>query len=600
MKTFLTLVPELLCLTGVVVLAATRLVAFAGRRASGASLRFPPRQLAPIDRVNILSLIAGAALLLATLLFAVPARAQNAPASPRDGIDVERYRFALTLSDDSDRIEGGARVRVRFLADTVRTFALDLIGKDDGGDGTGMTVESVQRDGEDVPYEHENDRLRINAEAPKKGDQRTYRIEYAGVPANGLIIAKNRYGDRTFFGDNWPNRARHWLPTVDHPSDKAPVAFRVTAPDAYQVISNGRLRERTDLPGPATLTRWQSTEPLPTKVMVIGAARFAVEYVDTVDGVPVQSWVFPQNRKTAFREMARAERILKFYEDRIANYPYVKLANVQSKTRYGGMENASAIFYSEDALADDESDEALVAHEVAHQWYGDSVTETAWPHLWLSEGFATYLTDLYFLDQYGPERFEKRMRAERKGAVRATNELPDTPLVDTTFADPNELLTGLPYVKGAWVLHMLRARAGAETFWEGLRSYYRKHASGNASTSDFRAAMEAASGQDLEHFFEQWTRRPGLPRYEGTWSYDAGAGEVRVTLRQTQDEPVFEHPLEVGVYAESENADPHIETVQIDEREETFALEAPSERPAAVRLDPRVRVLMAASFKAEQ
>ena len=534
-------------------------------------------------------------LLLGTSL---PARADEAPAPHHPGVDVAHYAFQLGLTDQSNRITGEATVEVRFTTDTLRAFHLDLVGQDAPQARQGMEVTAVTRNGKDVTYQHEEDRLHIRlASPPQLDERRTYTVSYRGVPADGLIIADNKYGDRTFFGDNWPNRARHWLPTVDHPADKATVEFSVTAPAHYQVISNGRMVEKINLPDDLRLTHWRSTAPLPTKVMVIGAARFAIDFVDEHEGVPIQSWVFPQARQEGFHDFARAERILKFYEGHIGPFPYAKLANVQSNTRYGGMENASAIFYNQDAVTGTRQNEPLLAHEIAHQWFGNSVTETNWSHLWLSEGFATYLTHLYLEFAYGRDRLVRGLLRDRRRILEYRKKAPDAPLVDTTYTDPLTLLNAYSYQKGGWVLHMLRYVVGEEAFWDGLSTFYRRYRGGNAETRDFREIMEKASGQDLSRFFHQWTREAGLPHYEGGWTYDEETNQLTVTLNQPRPrDPIFRMPIELGIYTDDATSDPRIEVMDVDDRQNTFTFEV-AERPAEVRLDPNTWVLKTADFE---
>lgn len=534
-------------------------------------------------------------LLLLTFVFtSCTASVQSQPTVPDASIDVVHYAFNLTLSDDTDEIEGQASVEVRFLEDDLSAFQLDLVG----GDGTeGMHVTSVTQGDAPMTFTHSNDQLRIELGTPVQADaQRTYTITYRGVPADGLIISTNKHGERTFFGDNWPNRARHWLPTVDHPSDKATVEWIVTAPEHYEVVANGRLVEETDLPDQLRLTHWHATAPLPTKVMVIGVADFAVQYVDEYEGVSLQSWVYPQEREDGFYDFARAEPILAFFDSHIGPFPYAKLANVQSKTRYGGMENASAIFYNENAISGTRENEGLLAHEIAHQWFGDSVSETDWPHLWLSEGFATYLTQLYMEFTYGRDRMDAGMQAARERVVNYYDQAPDAPVVDTTTTELVRLLNPNSYQKGAWVLHMLRYTVGDEAFWDGLEAYYRRYRDRNASTRDFQHVMEEVSGQDLGWFFDQWTRHAGHPQFEGSWNYHADAQELTVSLRQVQRGGlVFRVPLELGVYSEGE-ALPDVEVLDVSEREHTFTIPLEA-APARVELDPNTWVLMEADFE---
>jgi aminopeptidase N len=523
--------------------------------------------------------------IVAGLLIGVPALGQPAhgpAADPQPGIDILDYDVHLTLSDTTDRIEGTADVRLRVATDTLSAVRLDLIGPPDGPDDTGMRVASVTRDGAAVPYAQSQNILRIRGEGLTSGATHTYQIRYAGVPADGLIIGTNRHGDRTFFGDNWPNRARHWLPVEDHLADKATVAFRVEAPAQYEVVSNGTLVSESTS-GDTRTTHWRTDVPLPPKVMVIGVADFAVDTVATVDGVPVQSWVYPEDQEAGVRDLGQAPPILRFFEENLGPYPYEKLANVQSTTRYGGMENAAAIFYSEEAVADGEDSTPLLAHEIAHQWYGNTVTEADWPHLWLSEGFATYLTGLYLEHADGPERLRRYMRDARTSAVRFHEQNPETPLVDTTFSDPNELLTANPYQKGAWVLHMLRYKVGTDLFWNGLRAYYDRYRNENASTADFRRVMEDVSGETLRSFFNQWTRRAAHPVIEGTWTYDAAANRCTITLRQTQEAAPFDVPVQIAVGDETT-------TVPMRGRTEQADVECATE-PTAVTIDPNTRVL---------
>ncbi|MFB6232599.1 MAG: M1 family metallopeptidase [Salinibacter sp.] len=531
----------------------------------------------------------GSLLLLTGMASAQPAR--GPAAKPQPGIDVQDYDFALTLSDTTDRIEGTATVRLRVTTDTLSAVRLDLIGRNQAqatapSRVTGMRVASVTEAGRTVPYRHRNDILRIDpASDLEAGQTHTFRIQYAGVPADGLIIGTNRHGDRTFFGDNWPNRARHWLPVVDHLSDKATVEFRVTAPSTYEVVSNGAL-VNDSTSGGTRVTHWRTDVPLPPKIMVIGVADFAVDTAGTVDGVPVQSWVYPEDRAAGFKDLGQAPPILRFFEQNLGPYPYPKLANVQSTTRYGGMENASAIFYSEKAVADGKDSTPLLAHEIAHQWFGNTVTEADWSHLWLSEGFATYLTALYLEHARGTAALRRYMRRARKRVAKFHEKKPDTPLVDTTYSDPNALLNTNPYQKGAWVLHMLRQRVGTRTFWKGLRAYYDRYRHQNASTRDFRAVMEDVSGQELEPYFDQWTRRAGHPVIEGTWRYDAAADECVVTLRQTQDAAPFRVPVEVRV--ETENTS--LTTINLQGRKRTTRIDC-AEAPSSVTLDPNVHLL---------
>ena len=499
-------------------------------------------------------------------------------------VDVMHYRFHLELRDDTNSIAGKTDITVRFVTDGISEFSLDLIGRDPGAE-TGMEIADVSHNGDPVHFSHVDDRITISMSSPSSAEERRiFTIAYQGIPADGLIIAENMFGDRTFFGDNWPNRARHWLPTVDHVSDKATVEWIVIAPNHYQVIGTGRLIEQTSLSNGYHRTHWGSSVPIPPKVMVIGAARFAVKYVGTVSSVPLQSWVYPQNRDEGFYDYAIAEKVLRFFDGHIGPFPYEKLANVQSKTRYGGMENASNIFYSERSVSGNRTSEGLIAHEVAHQWFGDSVTEKDWHHIWLSEGFATYFTQLYNEFTQGHDAIENGMRGARNTVIAFYAQNSELALIAEQLTDPNRMLNRNAYQKGAWLLHMLRRQIGDEAFWDGIREYYREYRDANALTEDLQRVMEKASNQNLKQFFQQWAYVPGHPILEGTWRYDANAGQLNITIEQTQSsETIFMFPLDIEISTSEEVT--RVETLQMRSALETFSLSVDS-APNTVTLDP--------------
>ncbi|HVS66322.1 MAG TPA: M1 family metallopeptidase [Thermoanaerobaculia bacterium] len=521
------------------------------------------------------------------------------------GFDVERYRFEIRLSDESDSVVGRARIEGVFIEGGRSELAFDLIGPAPASAGAallGMIVDRVfvlpadpagGADAVPMRFRQDADLLVLALASPSvAGERAAFDVHYRGIPADGLIISKNRHGQRTFFADNWPDRARHWLPTVDHPSDKALVEFDVVAPDHYQVVANGALREESDLDANLRRTRWVSRAPLATKVMVIGVARFAVEHLDPVAGVPLQSWVYREDRDAGFLDYGVAARVLLVLVELLGPFPYAKLANVQSTTRYGGMENAGAIFYSERSVGGEREIEGLVAHEIAHQWFGDAVTETDWAHAWISEGFATYLAQVYFERTVGEQRLSEGMAQARERVVRFSRERPERTVVDARPA--RDMLDANTYQKGAWVLHMLRGEIGDRAFFGGLREVVERHRHGNAATDDVRRVFEEASGRDLEWFFEQWLERPGQPLLAVEWrseSEDTDREAVTVTVRQLQAGPPFVAPLELGLVAADGTM--VLERVALAERETVARFAARfSEAPIGLVVDPEVRLLM--------
>ena len=242
------------------------------------------------------------------------------PKNPK--VDALNYAFNIEVSDESDEIVCEVTVDIRYRGDGVEYLRLDLINASSDLGNKGMKVSGVMSEGESLSYTHENDELRIKLADPSKLNQRTkYTISYRGIPATGLKIADNKHGDRTFFSDNWPNKGRNWLATIDHPYDKAMCEFIVTAPDHYQVVSNGLKLEETNLSDGKRLTHWKQSIPIAPWLYVLGVARFAVQYVDEFDGKSIETWVYPQDRDAGFYDFAEpTKKVLEFYSNNVGPF----------------------------------------------------------------------------------------------------------------------------------------------------------------------------------------------------------------------------------------------------------------------------------------
>jgi aminopeptidase N len=511
---------------------------------------------------------------------------------PRQPLDVEHYRFALQLADSTDRIDGEARVRLRVLPPGLATVTLDLAGTTSARQGRGMRVTGVSRAGVALRYTHTADRLAITLDSARvAGDVLELVVQYAGIPADGLQIKPTPHGDRSFFSDNWPDKARHWLPLIDHVGDKATMEMDVVAPVHYQVISNGARIEESDLPGARRRTVWRESVPISPWLYVLGVARFAVQHLGMHDGVPIETWVFAPDRDAGFHDFAvPVQEALAYYSTWVGPYEYEKLANVQSNSVSGGMEAASAIFYSAGSVSGTRPKRwrNVIIHEIAHQWFGNAVTEADWDDVWLSEGFATYFTLLFIEHAYGRDEFAAGLRDSRKTVVDFYAKSPDYRVVHDNLDDMSRVTTSMTYQKGSWVLHMLRQAMGDDRFWAGIREYYQRHRNRTATTADFQAVMERASGMALAPFFQQWLYRGGIPRLAGSWQWDAAARKVTVELRQVQPGAPFTLPLEIGIELEGEAV--RVERVELGAQPTRVTFDVATE-PRSLRLDPNVRLL---------
>jgi aminopeptidase N len=380
--------------------------------------------------------------------FSVICVADNYPKNRN--VDILNYAFRITVSDDSDEIKCIATIDFKYTG--AQVLRLDLINATAALNGKGMKVSEVTAEGKNIEYSHDNNVLNIKLPPADKIQFATYTITYSGIPASGLKIANNKYGDRTFFSDNWPDKGRHWLPIIDHPYDKARCEFIVTAPTHYQVVSNGLRKEETDLADGNRLTHWKQSVPIASWLYVLGVARFAVQHVDNFENKSIETWVYRQDREKGFYDFAiPTKNVLEFYSSYVGPFAYEKLANIQSNSVSGGMEAASAILYSESSVVGDRNQRwrDVVIHEIAHQWFGNAVTEADWDDVWLSEGFATYFTLLFIEHEYGHDAFITGLNDSKRRVDAFDAKNPAYRIVHDNLKDMEQVTSSHTYQKGS-------------------------------------------------------------------------------------------------------------------------------------------------------
>ncbi|NUO64170.1 MAG: M1 family metallopeptidase [Gemmatimonadaceae bacterium] len=517
-----------------------------------------------------------------------PAPSASAPVTPvaASTIDVRHYDFAITLPDDGPVIRGVGTLSVAKGRGSA-TLPLDLLLPIDSVAVDGRIVTATPRDGgATVPLDGAGDSTRVT-------------VWYHGAPQDGLIISRDPRGGWQAFGDNWPNRGRHWLPLVDRPGDKATVTWTIDAPAALTVVANGT---RTDSAarGARTVWRWSEAHPIPTYVMVIAAARMIAATIPSERCLPGDGGACIEQRVYRAADVERvpaafgeAPAIVGFYSSVVAPFPYERLDHLESSTRFGGMENATAIFYADGTFRRGTMGWPLIAHETAHQWFGDAVTERDWPHLWLSEGFATYFAELFGEHRFGADTLVARMRTIRKEILADSRAVARRPVIDTIETDPLALLNANSYQKGGFVLHMARRLLGDSAFFGGVRRYWRAHRDGNATSDDLRRALEVSSGRELGWFFDQWLRRPGYPELATEWSYDRQGRRVYLEIAQGPRFGSFRFPLVVEVTkADGTTARATVEVPAQPRSRVAVPLELDAP-PSRVALDPDADLLAA-------
>jgi aminopeptidase N len=508
----------------------------------------------------------------------------------------EHYLINIALNDQLSEITS-ASARINILV-VKHTRLIDF----DFGE---LTTQSVLVNSRPTTFTHAKGKLHVNlAEPANPGTRLVVTINYHGKPKDGLILTKDKDGKPSAVGDNWPTRLHHWIPTLDHPSAKATITFNITAPAREEVVANGRLDHVETTAGGTRTWTYSEGAPIPPYCMIIAVGQFARVEPAGSALTPLSYYVPQSERHLAEKGFSPTAPSLELFTQLVAPYPYEKLAMIVGATRYGGMENSSAIVFTAnlfnrpatDAISKtygiSSANVRLIAHEVAHQWFGDSVTESTWADLWLSEGFATYFAGLFLQRYEGEEAFQKYM-TDAATNIFEYEKKKRTPIFDRDTEDLLDLLNANNYQKGAWVLHMLRSSLGDEVFFRGIRSYYEAHKNSTATTEDLRFALEKASGRNLRPFFTRWIYESGHPQYELTWRW-VRPRQLRLVLKQLQPGNAFRDavPLTISTATGSQTITLNPTSKQLLK---TIRL---TDKPTQLTLDPHNTLLKESTIRA--
>lgn len=507
--------------------------------------------------------------------------------APRvEPIDVEHYNLEIWLDPENEAIRGRCEVSYRVQSKRLDEVSIDLAG---------LEVQSVLDGyGRQLEFEHEDEILRVFlGETLYDGDLDEFVVSYEGQPAKGLWFVSDENGRIV---QAWTQGecvdAHWWFPCMNYPADRATSEVRVHMPSNWVSVAAGE-RIDSDKRPESRMEHWRMNTPHPPYLMTLAAGEFHV-VEDEWDGIPLlyladgryAGWMADSFRETG--------AILSFFSDVTGKrYPYPKYSQVCVKNfPFGGMENISATTLTETTLVDaigqrDGDSHGLVAHEAAHQWFGDLMTCATWSEVWLNEGFATYMTNLYEEHSRGVDEFRVRMRDAQNSYTAADVGVQRRPTVHDTYKAPFDLFfDGKAYAGGASRLHLLRFELGDDPFFRGLRLYVADNAGRSVETTDLRAAMETVSGRDLAPFFEQWFYKAGYPELEVEWSWDEASGQVDLRVEQTHSSDrgtpsVFVFDVEVEV---RDGQGRRITRITVDERQQSFQLPA-AVRPIWVRFD---------------
>ena len=470
--------------------------------------------------------------------------------------DVLHYDLALEINASDESISGTLSLEAASVAGNPTSVVLDLVNV--------LTVSAVRENGGAATFSHANDLLTVFlSEDYAPGDRIRLEIDYGGKPTaeneelNDAAFAFARHGPNPQNRDQLviytlsePFFARAWWPCKDVPDDKATARLHVTVPDTLIVASNGALENEVILPGGRKTYVWYEKYPIATYLVSLAISNYTVFsdyfHYGPVDSMEVVCFAYPEHVAGAQLDFTNTVRMLELYSDLFGLYPFIEEKYGMAEFGWlGAMEHQTCTSMGSGFFAGvTRRDDWVVAHELAHQWWGDLVTPAGWADVWLNEGFATYSEALWVEHIAGPDSVRDYMSGWR----------PSWGFTGTLY-DPENLFGTTVYHKGGWALHMLRHVMGDQGFFGALRDYGSEESFGykNATTADFQRVCEEHYGGGLAWFFDEWVYGEGEPQYAFYWTRTgSGGGDVvDLTMRQTQAGRVFTMPVDVRFSLES-------------------------------------------------
>lgn len=525
------------------------------------------------------------------------------PVEPKYGRDrgftVLHTRLDLKIDTREKLVSGSALVRIQPFA-PLAEFELD---------SEELSVHRVTVAGKPARHESHQRKLLIRpARKLKEGEAVDVVVSYEARPRKGLYFVEptRHYPKKPIQawsqGESEDNHA--WFPGFDHPNNKATSEALLTVRDPLTAISNGHLVGEKKVGAGWTQYHWRQDVQQPNYLIAVVVGRFEEVKAKWRD-VPLSYYVPTGTRAWGVETFKHTPDVLEFFTKVTGYpYPYPKYAQaVIADFMWGGMENTSMTTINERYLIGpehrlDADPDGLVAHEAAHQWFGDLLTTKSWEHLWLNEGFATYFDALFREHQDGRDEFQQEMLDNASEYFHEDSAEYRRPIVTRNYLEPEDLFDRHTYQKGALVLHMLRKELGEEAWWKSIRHYVKKFEWKNVETGDFRIAIEEATGRNLEWFFDQWVNHGGHPDLEASWTYDPRDHFIKLHLKQAQkvvaDTPLFRLNLEIRVWHTKDKFTDH--RVRFSKAQESFFLPA-NHRPECVQVDPDGWVLKSLKFE---
>ncbi|MBI4425883.1 MAG: M1 family metallopeptidase [Elusimicrobia bacterium] len=518
--------------------------------------------------------------------------------APDRSFDTLHVKLALTVDFRRREVRGVCTSSIRAIADGVDRLPFDAIG---------LAISRVWVQGRPARFQHDGKVLTVQAphklEAFEEAD---VAVAYSvRDPKAGLHFVypgpHNPANPVQLWSQGQPEESRYWFPCHDAPHEKATSELLVTVPAGFVAVSNGVLLDAKKGPRASTY-HYRMHQPHSLYLITLTVGRFA-EVRDQWEHIPVLYYCEEGREADARRGFGKTPKALEFFSKVIGvRYPYEKYAQIAVAEYPGGMENTTATTQTDACLIDkraalDTDMDLLVAHELAHQWFGDLVTCRDWSHAWLNEGFATYFETLFTQHDKGQDEFDYELYRNRQAYFDEDEHRYRRPIVSQTFKHPWVLFDRHLYEKGGWVLHMLRAALGERDWWRAIQHYIRRHQNQSVATQDLVEAIEEATGRNLRPFFDRWVFQAGYPSFRVQYDYDDKARSAKLWVQQTQrvseDEPLFKPEVAVRFEGRGWSRDFR---KRVDHKDARWEFRLPGE-PLNVEFDPEHVLLKKLDFR---
>jgi aminopeptidase N len=521
------------------------------------------------------------------------------PFAPTREYALQNARIELRFDLDQRKIMGQVTHTVAALHEGLRQLDFDSAGLD---------ISSVRVNGRDAHFSIDASKLHVNLERPSTaGEKYEIAIRYEGKPKKGIYFVwpdkSNSNQPKEIWTQGEAQDTRYYIPIYDYPNNRATIEMIVTVPRDWVTVSNGRLEGIADAGSGMKTWTWRQAEPISSYLISLVAGEFD-EVRETWHNLPVDYYVPHGERERVAPTFAHTRDMLTYFSDRVGvPYPWAKYDQTMvDQFVEGGMENVSATTLTTRGLLHPvlaretlEGSDNLISHEMSHQWFGDLVTCKDWANLWLNEGFATFMAQIWEEHEYGADNAAYSRWRAQAGWLRQSR-LYSVPVVNRDFNDSMKY-AGNIYGKAGLILEMLREQLGDETFFHGLQHYLEVNRLGNVVTADLIKALEESSHTNLDRFFDEWIYGGGAPRFSVTSTYDAEAKLVRVQVKQSQEiratVGLFEVPVTINVTTARGAKD---FPVTISKADETFSFPAESQ-PLMVLFDKGDKILKTVDFQ---